>query len=188
MLIVKLKLKAIDEFVTYQSQPSVENLKYLESKDTTRSNSLRFGYAFISNSKWQQDSKRTLSFPCPISIQIQLSFRNLEKSIRAAQFSHEYSKPGGSVSRVCTKLARLAPVNTGEFVAIVTKGGRSKKHVWHTPPLTETIDRNSSERTSCSLLPFALFFRSLGDSQSRKKLTYSKRETRPRPPKRSCTS
>lgn len=89
-------------------------------------------YAFISNSKWIP--KRALSFPsspCPISIQIQLSFGNLEKSIRESPVLPRIFKP-----------RRIR----GDGRRILRGEENGKKHVWHTPPLTETIDRNSSER------------------------------------------
>lgn len=91
-------------------------------------------------------SKRTLSFPFPVS-NLNTNTTFISK-LRKIHRSPRIFKPGGSVSRVCTKLAQLGPV------AIVAEE-RSKKRVWHTPPLTETIDRNSSERrTSRSLSPF----------------------------------
>lgn len=92
-----------DRRICNASIPTV--LKY---PDMTRSNSLRSGCAFISNSKWRQDfeANSIIPFsPCPISIQIQLSFRNLEKSIGA----HEYSNPAAQFPAFAQNSRNSAP-------------------------------------------------------------------------------
>lgn len=107
-----------DRRICNASIPTVLNIP-----DMTRSNSLRSGCAFISNSKWRQIVRSELYHSLfPVS-NLNTNTTFISK-LRKIHRSPRIFKPGGSVSRVCTKLAQLGPV---AIVAESSGGGEEQK-------------------------------------------------------------